>query len=164
MADAGFAVEGVDDGVDHRRRRADGARFARAFDAERVGRAGHVVRSKGEERQIVGGVAQGVGQALMEDIHFDPASGQLVSGSFMDYAMPRASDLSNVAMKSNPAPTPTNPLGVKGCGEAGCAGGLASVMNAVVDALSPLGIRHIDMPATPSRGWAAIQAANGKQA
>src|SRR5262249_59782411 len=77
--------------------------------------------------QITGGVAQGAGQALMEDIHFDE-TGQLTTGSFMDYAMPRASDLTGVAMKSNPVPTPTNPLGVKGCGEAGCVGALPAVV------------------------------------
>jgi carbon-monoxide dehydrogenase large subunit len=113
--------------------------------------------------QITGGVAQGAGQILMEDIQFDPESGQLVSGSFMDYAMPRASDLSSVAMKSNPVPTKTNPLGVKGCGEAGCVGAMPAVANAIVDALSVYGIRHIEMPATPERVWRAIQEAS-KQA
>jgi aerobic carbon-monoxide dehydrogenase large subunit len=106
--------------------------------------------------QIVGGVAQGAGQVLMEDIQFD-ADGQIMTGSFMDYAMPRASDLSSVAMKSNPVPTKTNPLGVKGCGEAGCVGALPAVANAIVDALSPLGVRHIDIPATPERVWRAIK-------
>jgi carbon-monoxide dehydrogenase large subunit len=111
--------------------------------------------------QIVGGVAQGAGQILMEDIHFDRDSGQLVSGSFMDYAMPRASDLSAVAMKSNPVPTKTNPLGVKGCGEAGCVGALPAVANAIVDALSVYGVRHIEIPATPERVWRAIKDARG---
>jgi aerobic carbon-monoxide dehydrogenase large subunit len=106
--------------------------------------------------QIVGGVVQGVGQILMEDIHFD-ADGQLVTGSFMDYAMPRASDLSPVEVRSNPVPTKQNPLGVKGAGEAGCVGAMPAVANAIVDALSPLGIRHIEMPATPERVWRAIQ-------
>jgi aerobic carbon-monoxide dehydrogenase large subunit len=106
--------------------------------------------------QIVGGVAQGVGQILMEDIAFDAESGQLISGSFMDYAMPRAGDLSSVQVKSNPVPTPTNPLGVKGCGEAGCVGAMPAVANAIVDALSGFGVRHIDMPATPERIWRAI--------
>jgi aerobic carbon-monoxide dehydrogenase large subunit len=110
--------------------------------------------------QIVGGVVQGVGQILMEDIHFD-ADGQLVTGSFMDYAMPRASDLSPVEVKSNPVPTKTNPLGVKGAGEAGCVGAMPAVANAIVDALSPLGIRHIEMPATSERVWRAIQDAKG---
>ena len=111
--------------------------------------------------QITGGVAQGAGQALMEDIRFDSESGEIITGSFMDYAMPRASDLTGVAMKSNPVPTKTNPLGVKGCGEAGCVGALPAVVNAIVDALSEFGVRHIDMPATPERVWRAIRKANG---
>ena len=110
--------------------------------------------------QIVGGVAQGVGQILMEDIAFDASSGQLVSGSFMDYALPRADNLSNVEVKSNPVPTPTNPLGVKGCGEAGCVGAMPAVANAIVDALAPLGVRQIEMPATPERVWRAINNAS----
>src|SRR5262245_35672480 len=96
--------------------------------------------------QIVGGVAQGVGQILMEDIHFDQG-GQLVTGSFMDYAMPRADNFSPVEVKSNPVPTATNPLGVKGAGEAGCVGAMPAVANAIVDALSRLGVKHIEMPA-----------------
>ncbi len=110
--------------------------------------------------QIVGGVAQGVGQVLMEDIHFD-RDGQLVTGSFMDYAMPRATDISAVEVKSNPVPTKTNPLGVKGAGEAGCVGAMPAVANALVDALAHLGVRHIEMPATPERIWRTIQQANG---
>jgi carbon-monoxide dehydrogenase large subunit len=106
--------------------------------------------------QIVGGVVQGVGQILMEDIHFD-TEGQLVSGSFMDYAMPRAGDLSPIEVKSNPVPTKTNPLGIKGAGEAGCVGAMPAVANAIADALSPLGIRHLEMPATPERVWRAIR-------
>ena len=100
--------------------------------------------------QIVGGVAQGVGQILMEDIRFDD-DGQILTGSFMDYAMPRATDISAVEVKSNPVPTATNPLGVKGAGEAGCVGAMPAVANALVDALSHLGIRHVEMPATPER-------------
>src|SRR5215471_13546624 len=111
------------------------------------------------EGQICGGIAQGVGQALMEDIRFDPASGQLLTGSFMDYAMPRASDLSAIHCDSNPVPTKTNPLGVKGAGEAGNVGALPAVANALVDALSPLGIRDIAMPATPEAVWRAIRGA-----
>jgi carbon-monoxide dehydrogenase large subunit len=113
--------------------------------------------------QITGGVVQGIGQILMEDIHFDPQSGQLISGSFMDYAMPRADDVSGLAIHSNPVPTKTNPLGVKGCGEAGCVGAMPAVANAVVDALSVYGVRHIEMPATPERVWRAIKEAS-KQA
>jgi aerobic carbon-monoxide dehydrogenase large subunit len=111
--------------------------------------------------QIVGGVAQGVGQILMEDIQFD-GHGQILTGSFMDYAMPRATDISAVEVKSNPVPTRTNPLGVKGAGEAGCVGAMPAVANALVDALSHLGIRHIEMPATPERLWRAIHQGNAK--
>ena len=111
--------------------------------------------------QIVGGVAQGVGQVLMEDIRFD-GDGQILTGSFMDYAMPRATDISAVEVKSNPVPTRTNPLGVKGAGEAGCVGAMPAVANALVDALSHLGIRHVEMPATPERLWRAIRQGNSK--
>jgi aerobic carbon-monoxide dehydrogenase large subunit len=106
--------------------------------------------------QIQGGVAQGAGQALMEDIHFD-ADGQLVTASFQDYAMPHAHDLSDIEVDTNPVPTKTNPLGVKGAGEAGCVGALPAVVNALVDALSEFGVRHVPMPATPERLWRAIQ-------
>jgi aerobic carbon-monoxide dehydrogenase large subunit len=109
--------------------------------------------------QIVGGVAQGVGQILMEDIRFD-GDGQIMTGSFMDYAMPRATDISAVEVKSNPVPTRTNPLGVKGAGEAGCVGAMPAVANALVDALSHLGVRHVEMPATPERLWRAIHQGN----
>src|SRR5580692_4549542 len=111
------------------------------------------------EGQICGGIAQGVGQVLMEDIRFDPASGQLLTGSFMDYAMPRADTLSAIHCESNPVPTETNPLGVKGAGEAGNVGALPAVANALIDALSPLGVRHLEMPATPERLWRAIKGA-----
>jgi carbon-monoxide dehydrogenase large subunit len=109
--------------------------------------------------QIQGGVVHGVGQALLEDIVFDPDSGQLIAGSFMDYALPRADNLSFIEVKSNPSPTATNPLGCKGAGEAGTVGAVPCVINAVVDALSVYGVRHIDMPATPQRVWQTIQAA-----
>jgi carbon-monoxide dehydrogenase large subunit len=107
--------------------------------------------------QIAGGIAQGVGQILKEDIRFDPESGQLVTGSFMDYAMPRAGDLSAFAIKSNPVPTKTNPLGVKGAGEAGTVGAMPAVTNALIDALAEFGVREIAMPATPERVWRAMQ-------
>ena len=106
--------------------------------------------------QVHGGIAQGAGQALMEDIQFDGA-GQLVTASFMDYAMPHAHDLCDMEVESNPVPTKTNPLGVKGAGEAGCVGALPAVTNALVDALSEFGIKHIEMPATPERVWRAMQ-------
>jgi carbon-monoxide dehydrogenase large subunit len=106
--------------------------------------------------QIHGGVAQGAGQALMEDIHFN-AEGQLVTASFQDYAMPHAHDFCAMEVESNPVPTKTNPLGVKGAGEAGCVGALPAVTNAVVDALAEFGVRHIEMPATSERIWRAMQ-------
>jgi carbon-monoxide dehydrogenase large subunit len=108
------------------------------------------------EGQRHGGVAQGLGQAIMEDVVYD-ADGQVLSGSFMDYALPRASDLPNFHFASLPSPATTNALGVKGCGEAGCAGAMPAIMNAIVDALSEFGISHIDMPATPQKIWRAIQ-------
>ena len=108
------------------------------------------------EGQIHGGIAQGLGQALMETILYDEG-GQLITGSFLDYEMPRADSFCSIDLAFNSVPTPTNPLGVKGAGEAGTIGSLAAVMNAVVDALSPLGIDHFDMPATPERIWRAIK-------
>jgi carbon-monoxide dehydrogenase large subunit len=119
---------------------------------------GTVINPMIVEGQLHGGAVQGIGQALMEMTVYD-AEGQLLTGSYMDYALPRAGDVPAFTVASHPVPATTNPLGVKGCGEAGCAGALTSVMNAVVDALSDYGIRHIDMPATPFRVWQAIQAA-----
>jgi carbon-monoxide dehydrogenase large subunit len=111
------------------------------------------------EGQIRGGIAQGIGQLLLEDIRFDAGSGQLVTGSFMDYAMPRAGDIPLMHCETNPVPTRTNPLGVKGAGEAGAVGAMPAVGNALIDALKPLGIRDLPMPATPERLWRAIQIA-----
>jgi carbon-monoxide dehydrogenase large subunit len=109
------------------------------------------------EGQIHGGVLQGIGQCLMESARYDEG-GQLLTGSFMDYAMPRADNAPPaIGFQSHPVPATTNPLGVKGCGEAGCAGSMTSVMNAIVDALRPLGVNHFDMPATPERVWRAMQ-------
>jgi carbon-monoxide dehydrogenase large subunit len=114
--------------------------------------------------QLHGGVAQGIGQALMEEVSYD-TSGQPVTGSFMDYAMPRASDIPSMTIGDHPSPAKSNPLGTKGCGEAGCAGSLSTVVNAVIDALSEFGVTHIDMPLTPERVWRAIQdAKKGKVA
>ena len=113
--------------------------------------------------QVDGGIAMGVGQILMEDIKFDE-QGQILTGSFMDYAMPRASDLTAFHVDSNPVPTKTNPLGVKGAGEAGCVGAMPAVANALVDALSVLGIKHVEMPATPEVLWRAIHEARGRRA
>jgi carbon-monoxide dehydrogenase large subunit len=109
--------------------------------------------------QVHGGIVQGAGQALMENIVYEAGSGQLLTGSFMDYAMPRADDFCAFEVSAYPVPTKTNPLGVKGVGESGTVGALASVMNAINDALAPLGVRHIEMPATPGRIWQAIQEA-----
>ena len=111
--------------------------------------------------QVDGGVAMGIGQILMEDIKFDE-QGQMLTGSFMDYAMPRASDLVGYHVDSNPVPTKTNPLGVKGAGEAGCVGAMPAVANALVDALSELGIKNVAMPATPEVLWRAIHEARAK--
>jgi carbon-monoxide dehydrogenase large subunit len=115
------------------------------------------------EGQIQGGVVQGLGQVLLEQAVYD-SDGQLVTGSFMDYAMPRAHDAPMIDVASHPVPTKSNPLGAKGCGEAGTSGGLPSVANAVIDALSDFGIRHLEMPMTPARIWHAIQDAKTKKA
>ncbi|HEV7601715.1 MAG TPA: molybdopterin cofactor-binding domain-containing protein, partial [Bradyrhizobium sp.] len=113
--------------------------------------------------QIHGGVAQGIGQALMEKVSYDE-SGQPITGSFMDYAMPRAEDIPMMAVGDHPVPAKSNPLGTKGCGEAGCAGSLSTIVNAALDALSEFGIAHIDMPLTSERIWRAIQDAKAKVA
>ncbi len=125
-----------------------------------VGRVMNPLLLKG---QIVGGISQGVGQMMMEELRYDPQTGDLQTGSFMDYTMPHAKDFSYVHIQSNPVPTNTNPLGVKGAGEAGCVGALPAVANALVDALSPFNIRDVPMPATPQRLWEIIQQAKKKQ-
>jgi aerobic carbon-monoxide dehydrogenase large subunit len=109
--------------------------------------------------QVHGGIAQGVGQALSERILYDAKSGQLLTGSFMDYGMPRADDLSAIEVDDHAVPTKVNPLGAKGAGEAGTVGALPAVMSAALDALSPLGVKHIEMPLTPERVWRAISEA-----
>ncbi len=110
--------------------------------------------------QIEGALAQGIGQALMEAVRFDAESGQMLTASFMDYAMPRANDVPlHVEMDFIDVPAKTNPVGVKGVGEAGCVGAPPAVMNAILDALRPLGVQHLDMPATPRRVWEALQQA-----
>jgi len=118
-----------------------------------VGRMVNPMLVKG---QIHGGVVQGLGQALFEDLVYDP-EGQVVAGSFMDYAMPRADDVPFFEVDSHEVPTLVNPLGAKGVGEAGTVGALPALVNAVNDALAPLGVRHLDMPMTPDRVWRAIQ-------
>ncbi len=117
--------------------------------------------------QVHGGIAQGVGQALTEQVVYEPGSGQLLTGSFLGYAIPRAADLPSFTVAFNSIPCRTNPLGIKGAGEAGTIGACPAVINAVIDALAPLGVRHIDMPATPERVWRSIRearapAANGE--
>jgi carbon-monoxide dehydrogenase large subunit len=119
---------------------------------------GNVMNPTGLKGQIHGGVAQGLGQALMEQVAYDPESGQLLSGSLMDYAMPRADTTCDIEIVSNPVPTALNPLGAKGAGEAGTVGALPVVVNAVLDALRPLGVKDIEMPVTSERVWRAIQA------
>jgi carbon-monoxide dehydrogenase large subunit len=113
--------------------------------------------------QMHGGVAQGIGQALMECVSYDE-SGQPITGSFMDYALPRAEDIPMMAVGDHPVPAKSNPLGTKGCGEAGCAGSLSTIVNAAIDALSEYGITHIDMPLTPEKVWRAIRDAKKKVA
>jgi len=108
--------------------------------------------------QLVGGLAQGIGQALMENAVYDAGNGQLVAGTFMDYAMPRADDLPNFSFATRNVPCKANPLGVKGAGEAGAVGSPPALINAIVDALYAKGVRHVDMPATPKRVWEAIRA------
>ena len=122
---------------------------------------GTVVNPIGLKGQIHGGVAQGLGQALMERVVYDRGSGQMLTGSFMDYAMPRADTVPYMAVASNPVPTRRNPLGAKGAGEAGTVGALPAIVNAVMHALAPLGVKNFDMPATPDRIWQAIRAARG---
>jgi aerobic carbon-monoxide dehydrogenase large subunit len=109
--------------------------------------------------QLHGGIAQGAGQALCENVVYDDASGQLLSGSFMDYCMPRADMLPNMTIATHSTPCAHNDLGVKGCGEVGTIGSPATVTNAIVDALSSLGVTHIDMPATPGRIWHVMRSA-----
>ena len=126
-----------------------------------VGDFGTVVNPLIVRGQVIGGVVQGIGQCLMESTIYTE-DGQLATGSFMDYAMPRAGDAPLFQQEFMSFPATTNPLGVKGCGEAGCAGSMTSIMNAICDSLSTFGVRHIDMPATPLAVWNAIE--SGKQA
>jgi carbon-monoxide dehydrogenase large subunit len=119
--------------------------------------AGRVINPMIVEGQIHGGAAQAVGQALMEQAAYDPSSGQLLSGSYMDYCLPRAHDLPSFELASNEVLCKHNPLGVKGAGEAGATGAPAAIVNAVIDALVPLGVTSIDMPATPEKVWRMIQ-------
>jgi aerobic carbon-monoxide dehydrogenase large subunit len=125
-----------------------------------VGRMVNPMLVKG---QIHGGVVQGLGQGLYEELTYDPTTGQLLAGSFMDYAMPRADDMPNFDVDSHEVPTAVNPLGAKGVGEAGTVGALPALLNAVNDALAPLGVRHLDMPVTSERVWRAMQDAKARR-
>ncbi|HUB94451.1 MAG TPA: molybdopterin cofactor-binding domain-containing protein, partial [Stellaceae bacterium] len=117
---------------------------------------GTVINPKTLKGQIHGGVAQGAGQVLMEQVVYDRDSGQLLTASFMDYAMPRADDMPDFSVESNPVPTKLNPLGAKGAGEAGTVGALPAVMNAIIDAIAERGAGEIEMPATAERVWRAL--------
>jgi carbon-monoxide dehydrogenase large subunit len=136
--------------------------LARVVKYTAVNDFGTVINPMLVEGQIQGGVVQGLGQALLEGVFYD-SEGQILTGSFMDYAMPRAHDAPDIVVTNRPVPTRTNPVGAKGCGEAGFSGGLPTVMNALIDALSDIGVRHIEMPATPARIWQAIQGAKGNK-
>ncbi len=125
--------------------------------------AGRIVNPPIVEGQIHGGVATGVGQALLEHAIYEPGSAQLLTGSFMDYALPRAADLPPFALALHETPSAHNPLGAKGIGEAGSLGAAPAAINAILDALAPLGVTHIDMPATPHRVWRAIREAQAGQ-
>ena len=120
---------------------------------------GNIINPMIVEGQVHGGVAQGIGQALLERCVYDAESGQLLTGSYMDYAMPRADDMPSFKVSHTVTPCTHNPLGAKGCGEAGAIGAPAAVMNAVMDALSSAGVKHLDMPASPHRVWQAMHAA-----
>jgi len=109
---------------------------------------------------VHGGIVHGVGQALYEQVVYDE-TGQLVTGTFVDYALPTAAELPSFTLEHMETPTPLNPIGAKGIGEAGTIGATPAVQSAVIDAVSHLGVRHIDMPTTPQRVWEAIQAAGG---
>jgi carbon-monoxide dehydrogenase large subunit len=120
---------------------------------------GNIINPMIVEGQVHGGLAQGIGQALLENCIYDRESGQLLTGSFMDYTMPRADNFPHFALDHKVTPCSHNPLGAKGCGEAGAIGSPPAVINAVLDALAPLGVKDFDMPATPARVWEAVQAA-----
>ena len=117
---------------------------------------GDVVNALTLSGQIHGGIVQGTGQALMENIVYAPKNGQMLSGSLMDYCMPRADDFCSFALANNPVPAKTNILGIKGAGEAGTTGALPAVMNAVNHALADQNIRHLEMPLTSEKVWKAL--------
>ncbi|HVQ62590.1 MAG TPA: molybdopterin cofactor-binding domain-containing protein, partial [Burkholderiales bacterium] len=121
---------------------------------------GRVINHVLLDGQLHGGIAQGIGQVLGEHAIYDESSGQLLTGTFMDYTMPRADDMPDIQLHDRSIPSPGNPLGVKGAGEAGTTGAVPAVANAVIDALRPLGIHHLDFPYTSDRVWRAIREAN----
>jgi len=135
-------------------------RIVRHCVVDDVGRMVNPMLVKG---QIHGGVVQGLGQGLFEQLAYEPTTGQLLAGSFMDYAMPRADDVPAFDVDSHEVPTQVNPLGAKGVGEAGTVGALPALLNAVNDALAPLGVRHLDMPVTAERVWRAIRDAKARR-
>jgi carbon-monoxide dehydrogenase large subunit len=118
---------------------------------------GNIINPMIVEGQVHGGIGQGIGQALLENVHYDPQNGQLITASYMDYAMPRADDLPSFKLSHQNTPCPSNPLGIKGCGEAGAIGSPPALMNAITDAI---GNNSLSMPATPQKVWAALNAAN----
>jgi carbon-monoxide dehydrogenase large subunit len=122
---------------------------------------GNIINPMIVEGQVHGGLTQGIGQALLERCVYDEDTGQLLTGSLMDYALPRADDVPSFKVGTKVTPCTHNPLGTKGCGEAGAIGAPAALMNAVMDALAPVGVKHLDMPASPHRVWQAINAAKG---
>jgi carbon-monoxide dehydrogenase large subunit len=122
---------------------------------------GRVINPLIVEGQLHGGIAQGIGQALLERVAYDPGSGQLLSGSFMDFALPRADDLPMIDTVLRPIHSDDNPLGVKGIGEGPTTGSPPAVVNAVLDALAERGVRQLEMPLTPERVWRALRQAEG---
>jgi aerobic carbon-monoxide dehydrogenase large subunit len=122
---------------------------------------GHIMNHTLVEGQMHGGVMQGVGQVIGEQCVYDPETGQLLTGSFMDYFMPHAQDMPPLFLHDRPVPAPGNLLGAKGAGEAGTTGAIPTLANAVIDALRPAGVEAIDMPYTPNRVWTALNAARG---
>ena len=125
---------------------------------------GNIINPMIVEGQVHGGLTQGIGQALLEGCKYDPESGQLITGSFMDYTMPRADDVPSYQLETRVTACTHNPLGVKGCGEAGAIGAPAALMNAITDALQVYGINDLPMPASPQTVWKTIQNAKQKKA
>jgi len=125
---------------------------------------GNIINPLVVEGQLHGGIAQGIAQALYEEVSYDPDTGQLLTGTLLDYLVPTANEIPTPILDRTITPSPTNELGVKGIGEAGTIAASAAVMNAIIDALRPLGITHVDMPASPDRLWQMIEQAKGARA